>query len=121
MTACLPLLSIGDMIAPIISLAITVVVIVGLVKVFTKAGEPGWAAIVPIYNLVVLTRIAGLPILWVILCLVPLVNLFAGWKIADGVAKHFGQSTAMSVACFFGIGYVIIGLGGAQYQQASEQ
>jgi hypothetical protein len=69
----------------------------------------------------VLARIAGLPVLWAILCFVPIVGIFASWKIGDGVAKHFGQSTAMSVACFFGIGYVIIGLGGAQYQQASEQ
>ena len=46
----------------VIWLAIVVLVVAGLWKVFVKAGEPGWAALVPIYNLVVLLKIAGKPL-----------------------------------------------------------
>jgi hypothetical protein len=46
-------------IALLVQLAIIVLTFVGMWKVFVKAGHPGWAAIVPIYNLYILTQIAG--------------------------------------------------------------
>ncbi len=44
-------------------------------RVFEKAGQPGWASIIPIYNLYILTKVAGKPGHWTILCLIPLVNI----------------------------------------------
>ena len=49
----------GGIIVGIIYLAVIVFLIASMWKVFTKAGQPGWAAIVPIYNIYVLTQIAG--------------------------------------------------------------
>ena len=53
---------VGALLFLAIYLAIIVVVIAGLWKVFAKAGKPGWAAIIPIYNLIVLIQVAGKPI-----------------------------------------------------------
>ena len=47
----------------IIELLVIVLVIAGMWKTFAKAGKPGWASIVPIYNVIVLLEIAGRP-LW---------------------------------------------------------
>src|SRR6478672_11028022 len=65
----------GSVIFAITELAIIVFVIVALWKVYAKAGEPGWAAIIPIYNIIVLLRIAGKPWWWILLLLIPLVNI----------------------------------------------
>ena len=58
----------------IVWLAIVLLVIAGMWKIFVKAGKPGWAAIIPIYNFVVLCEIAGKPAWWVVLLFVPVVN-----------------------------------------------
>ena len=63
----------------LISLAIMGVVIAGIWKVFEKAGKPGWAALVPIYNIIVLLDIAGKPAWWLVLMLIPLVNVAVVW------------------------------------------
>ena len=102
----------------LIALAIIIAVIAGIWRVFTKAGKPGWAAIIPIYNLIVLLEIAGKPLWWIILFFIPLANLIAAILVGLGVAKNFGKSDA------FGIGlgllgfifYPILGFGDAQYQ-----
>ena len=44
----------------IITIAIAVLGIIAMWKIFTKAGKPGWAAIIPVYNLVVWYQIAGM-------------------------------------------------------------
>ena len=56
-------------------MAVMVVVIVGFWKVFEKAGQPGWAAIVPLYNAYILLKIAGRPGWWLLLFMIPFVNL----------------------------------------------
>ncbi|MFA6319245.1 MAG: DUF5684 domain-containing protein, partial [Elusimicrobiota bacterium] len=56
-------------------LVVAILVIVGMWKTFAKAGRPGWAAIVPVYNVIVLLGIAGKPWWWIFLFLVPLVNI----------------------------------------------
>lgn len=99
-------------------LAIVVVIAVGMWKVFTKAGEPGWASIIPIYNLIVLLKIAGRPGWWFLLFLVPVVSLVIAIIVSIDVAKSFGKSTAFGVLglAFFGfIGYPILGFGSARY------
>src|ERR1051326_4433149 len=59
----------------IVYLAVIVLLVAAMWKIFVKAGKPGWAAIVPIYNLIVLLEIAGRPLWWFLLMLIPLVNL----------------------------------------------
>ena len=53
------------------------VTLIAVWKVCTKAGKPGWAAIIPIYNLIVLFEITGKPIWWIVLFLIPVVNFIA--------------------------------------------
>ena len=84
-------------------LAILILMIAAMWKVFEKAGKPGWAAIVPIYNLVVLCEIAGKPAWWVILLLIPLVNIVVAIIVVLAVAKNFGKSAG------FGIGLLLLG------------
>lgn len=65
----------GSIVGTIIYLAIIALMLAGMWKVFEKAGKPGWAAIIPIYNLIVLLDIVGKPIWWLVLLLIPIVNL----------------------------------------------
>ncbi len=92
------------------------VLIIGIWKVFTKAGKPGWAAIVPIYSIMVMAEIAGKPNWWGLLCLIPFVGLIFLIIIIYGVAKNFGHGIGMTILMIFGIGWLILGFGSAQYQ-----
>ena len=71
--------------------AIVVAVVAGLWGIFAKAGKPGWAAIVPVYNFIVFLEIAGRPIWWVVLLLIPCVSLIATIIVWIDVAKAFGK------------------------------
>jgi hypothetical protein len=88
----------------IVYLAIVLFFIACLWKVYTKAGKPGWAAIVPIYNLIVLMEIVGKPAWWVILMLIPCVNIVIMCIVYIELAKAFGQSTG------FGIGLILLSI-----------
>jgi hypothetical protein len=104
----------------IIYLALIVAIVAGVWRVFTKAGKPGWAAIVPIYNIIVLLQIAGKPIWWIILLFIPLVNLIVAIMVGIEVAKNFGKGAGFGVglALLGFIFYPILGFGDAQYQGA---
>src|ERR1700748_439146 len=52
-------------------LIISVIMIIAHWKIFEKAGKPGWAAIIPIYNIIVLLEIIGKPVWWIIMFLIP--------------------------------------------------
>ena len=95
---------------------IAAVCIIAMWKVFTKAGKPGWAAIVPIYNYMVMAEIAGKPNWWGLLCLIPIAGIVFAIIIMAGVARNFGQGIGMTILMFFGIGWLILGFGSAQYQ-----
>jgi hypothetical protein len=99
-------------------LAMIAVLIAGLWKLFEKAGQPGWAAIVPIYNAYILLKIAGRPAWWLILFFIPIVSIIIAIIIAIDVAKAFGQSAAFGFFLNFllgGIGYLILGFGNYRY------
>ncbi len=102
------------------ALVLTVVVIIGWWKMFEKAGEPGWAAIIPIFNIIVLLKIAGRPVWWVVLYLVPIANIIVAIVVAIDIAKAFGQSAVFGFFLNFllgGIGYLILGFGNYQYRR----
>ena len=101
----------------IIYLAIIVLYIVGMWKVFEKAGKPGWAAIIPIYNLIVLLEIVGKPMIWVLWLLIPCVNfVFLIWLI-NLTSKSFGKSEGFTVGLVIlpFIFWPILGFGDAKY------
>lgn len=109
------------MLVPLISLALTILIIAGIWKTFVKAGKPGWACIIPIYNVVVILEIAGKPIWWILLLLIPLVNLIVAIVVSIDVAKNFGKGTAFGLGlAFLGfIFYPILGFGDAKYAPVS--
>ena len=99
-------------------IALVVLMIGSIWKVFTKAGKPGWACIVPIYNVIVLLEIAGKPLWWILLMIIPLVNIVIGIILAIEVAKKFGQSSGFGLGLAFlpFIFYPVLGYGSARYQ-----
>lgn len=69
---------------------------------FHKAGQPGWSALVPVYNLVVLVRAAGLRGgHWVLLFLLPGVNLVALGMASVALARRFGRGTPFGLGLAF--------------------
>jgi hypothetical protein len=101
-------------------LAAFVLAIAGMWKVYTKAGKPGWASIVPIYHVIVLLEIAGKPRWWTILIFVPFANLVVliiAWR---EVARRFGRSRGFGwgLALLSPIFAPILGFGDARYQGA---
>lgn len=64
---------------------------IGLYKLFPKAGQPGWAAFVPLYNFVIMSKISNRNPLWVITLLVPLLNIFIYVGIVIDFIKSYGK------------------------------
>jgi len=102
----------------IFCLALVVFIIAALWKVFVKAGQPGWAAIIPIYNIYIMTKIGGKPGYWTLLCLIPIVNyIFSIW-LYNMISKSFGKDEGFTVGLVL-LGFVfwpILGFGSAKYQ-----
>ena len=107
----------GSPLVGIIGLVIVIFILVSIWKVFSKAGEPGWAVIVPIYNLVVLLKIAGKPLWWLILLIIPGIGIVFSILASLGVAQRFGKSSGFGVglALLPFIFYPILGFGDAVY------
>jgi hypothetical protein len=77
--------------------SVVVIEILASWTVFSKAGQPGWAAFIPIYNFVVLCRMAGHSGWWVLLLLVPLVNLIIPFIVHVDVARKFGYGALFGI------------------------
>ena len=113
-----------DAAAPLVGLfffiyfALIILVIVSMWKIFAKAGKPGWAAIIPIYNIIVLFEIIGKPAWWVVLLLIPFVNIIISIIMLSGLSKCFGRGAGTTIGLIFlpFIFYPILGFGSAQYQ-----
>lgn len=108
----------AGMIMALFMLVFVVLIIVSLWKVFTKAGQPGWACLVPVYNLYVMLQIAGKPGWWILLFFVPLVNLVVSFLLTAGIAEKFGKGMGFGLGLMFlgFIFYPILAFGDAQYQ-----
>jgi hypothetical protein len=104
----------------LIGLAVLIVQIAGMWKVFDKAGQPGWAAIIPIYNVYVMLQIVGRPAWWLILFLVPVVNLVVSILVMIDVAKAFGKGVGYALGLIFlsFIFWPLLGFGDARYRGA---
>ena len=86
---------------------ISLIYIVSLLKIFSKAGRHGWAAIIPFYNVKVLVSVSGLPneFFWYIF--VPFLNLYAIFKIFIALAGQFGKTTLYGVGCTI-LGFIFL-------------
>jgi Family of unknown function (DUF5684) len=103
--------------ATVIAFICAVILIIAWWKVFTKAGQPGWACLIPIYNLYILLKIAGKPGWWIILFLIPIVNFVISIIVSIAVANSFGKSALFGIGLAFlpFIFYLILGFGDAKY------
>lgn len=109
-------------IEPVVALALTIAVLAGFWKTFEKAGEPGWAGIVPIYNLYVLVKISGNSRWWFILFFIPLINFIATVKISIDIAGKFNRGVlfGLGLTFFSFIFYPILGFGDYRYQGTTQ-
>ncbi|MHB8402261.1 MAG: DUF5684 domain-containing protein, partial [Bacteroidia bacterium] len=91
----------------LVLLAIGVFMMVCLWKIYTKAGEPGWAAIVPIYNVIILLKIVNKPLWWLLLMLIPFVNIVIFIMVYHRLSLSFGKGAGFTVGLLF-LGIVFI-------------
>jgi len=98
-------------------LSVIVVVLAGIWKVFEKAGQPGWAALVPIYNFYIMLKIIGKPTWWLLMLLIPFLNfVFLIWSY-NMISKSFGKDEAYTAGLVL-LGFIfwpLLGFGDAKY------
>jgi hypothetical protein len=107
----------GGLCGGIFGIAFAILVIAAYWKIFVKASQPGWAAIIPIYNLLVLLRVVGRPWWWLILMLVPFLNIVIGIIVLYDLARSFGHGAGFTLGLIFlnVIFFLILGFGADQY------
>jgi hypothetical protein len=100
----------------ILYLAYVTVLVVAVWKIFEKAGQPGWAAIIPLYNIYILLKIVGKPVWWLVLLFIPVVNFVVGVWSYNMLSKSFGKDELTTLLMFiFGIGLLQLGFSDVQY------
>jgi len=111
----------GDIVLFLLNLLIAGIQIAGMWMVFEKADHAGWKAIIPIYNLYVMLQIGENPWWWLVLLLVPIVNIYALYKIHAGVARAFGRGIGFGLGlAFLGILFFpLLGFGDYQYRESA--
>jgi len=96
---------------------VTVIVIISHWKIYEKAGKPGWASLIPFYNIIVLLEIIGKPVWRIFLIIFPCTSfIFAIWA-TNLLSKSFGQSEGFTVGLLLlsFIFYPILAFGNYQY------
>ena len=89
-------------------------------RMFVKAGQSGWKALIPFYSAYIQFKIAGLSGWWVLALMVPLLDIYAAVLLSLGTAERFGKGTIFAVPgllVFSPIGYTYLGFGKAKYQK----
>jgi len=117
-------LSGGSAVALFIVIAVLVIAAVaGQWKVFKKAGQPGWASIIPFYNYWILLKIVGRPTAWIwfyVLSFIPFLNIVSvvvSIVVTNDLAKSFGKKVGFTVLLILlpFIGYPMLGFGKDTY------
>lgn len=99
-------------------LGFIILMIVSMWKVYEKAGKPGWASIIPIYNLIVMLEIVRKPVWWIILLLIPIVNIIFAIIVVHRTSRSFGQGAGFTVGLILlgFIFYPMLAFGEYQYK-----
>jgi hypothetical protein len=95
-----------------------VLILVAGWKMYVKAGQQGWVSLIPIINILGLLKIVHRPWWWILLMLIPFVNVVVAIIIMLDLAKAFGHGVGMALLLILltPIGYLMLGFGGSQYQ-----
>lgn len=88
-------------IAGLFGLAIFVAIVASWWKVFTKGGQPGWGALIPIYNLYLILKMIGRPGWWLLLLFIPVVNVVVAIVITHGISTSFGKGIPFTIGLMF--------------------
>ena len=101
----------------VFGLAVTVFYVYCMWRIFAKAGKPGWASLIPVYNTLVQLQVIQRPWWWLLLMLVPGVNFVIAVVIVFDLAKVFGKENGFAIGLLFlaPIFYPIMALGDAEY------
>jgi Family of unknown function (DUF5684) len=97
----------GLIIVGIIGLIITIIFIVAQWVIFTKAEKPGWASIIPIYNIYVLHQIIGRPAWWLLLYFAPPIAPFVALLSLFELGRAFGKSDGFNIGLAL-LGFIFI-------------
>ena len=102
-------------------IAVIVFMLVTMWKVYVKAGKPGWASLIPFYNILVMLEIVGKPWWYLLLMFIPVVNIVISIMVTLDTAKVFGKGSGFGVGLIFlpFIFYPILAFGDAKYQGAT--
>jgi hypothetical protein len=94
-----------------------VLMIASMWRIFTKAGKPGWASIVPFYDTYILLKIVGRPGWWLLLFFIPVVNLIVSIVVYYDLAKAFGKGIGFLLAELLlpFVAFPMLAFGGAKY------
>jgi hypothetical protein len=82
-------------------LSIIVFAILSQWKVFEKAGQPGWACLVPFYNIIILLKIANKPTWWLFMFFIPIANIVFLIMMLNRISLSFGKSSGFTVGLIF--------------------
>lgn len=106
-----------SMIIMLISLAISIVVLIGMWNIYKKAGEPGWGAIIPFYNMYILYKITFGNGWFFLFTFIPIANIVFGIMVLFKLAKVFGRGVGFGFGLLFlsPIFVCILGFGSARY------
>lgn len=85
----------------IVFFALIILMIAAIWKIYVKAGQPGWASLIPVYNAVIMLRIVGKPEWWVILMFIPFVNIVISFIVLYRLARAFGRGTGTCIGLIF--------------------
>ncbi len=109
--------SIAELVFLILYLAVLVLMAAGAWKMFEKANQPGWGVLIPVYNLVLLLRVGGKPLWWLILMIIPIVSIIPMILIPMAIARNFGKGGGYAIGLIFlpFIFYPMLGFGSAEY------
>jgi hypothetical protein len=101
----------------VIYIALTVFFVATYWRIFTKAGKPGWASLIPFYNTYVVLKIVGRPGWWLLLFLIPIVNIVILVLVSIDMAHSFGKRGGFVVGLILLpiIFYPILAFGDARY------
>ena len=81
--------------------AIYAILVIPYWVVFTKAGQPGWPALIPIYSTYILLKVVGRPGWWLILFIIPLVNFVILIIVMNDLSKSFGHGVGFTLGLIF--------------------
>jgi hypothetical protein len=91
------------------AVAFYIIAFVPLMGVFDKAGRPGWAAYVPLYNLFVLLKVVGRPGWWLVLYFIPVVDIVIAIIVWLDLAKSFRRGVGFAVGLIF-LNWIFLGI-----------